>query len=63
MMITIEIIRKTLDPNGMISMDLSKAFDFMRHDLLIAEFNAYGFGLHSLRPIVNYFSNRRQSIK
>ena len=53
----IETIRKTLDRKGvagMILMDLSKAFDCMPHDLLIAKLIAYGFGLQGLRLIVNY---------
>ena len=57
-----EIIRKTLDSKGvagMISMDLSKAFNCMPQDLLITELNAYGFGDQSPRLIANYFSDWR----
>ncbi len=62
----IETIRKTLDKRGiagMILMDLSKAFDCMPHDLLIAKLNVYGLGMQGLRLIANYFSDRRQRVK
>ena len=61
-----ETIRKTLASKGvagMISMDLSKAYDCMPHDLLIAKVNAYGFGTQSQSLIQNYFLNRRHRVE
>ena len=39
-------------------MDLSKAFDTMDHDLLIAKLYVYGFDKNSLRLIKSYLSDR-----
>ena len=48
---------------GMVLMDLSKAYNCIPHELLIAKLEAYGFGHHSLLLIPNYLSNRKQRVK
>ena len=45
---------------GALLTDLSKAFDCLNHDFLIAKSNAYGFSLPALRLIHDYLSNRKQ---
>ena len=44
---------------GALLTDLSKAFDCLDHELLIAKLNAYGFSLTALKPVRNYLSNRK----
>ena len=46
-----------------ILMDLSKAFDTLNHDLLLAKLNAYGFDRQSLHLIKSYLTNRWQRTK
>ena len=48
---------------GMVLMDLSKAYDCLPRDLLIAKLAAYGFGQCSLLLIHSYLSNRKQRVK
>ena len=48
---------------GAVLMDLSKAFDCVPHDLLIAKIHAYGFDLDTLTFFYSYFKNRKQSVK
>ena len=48
---------------GAILMDLSKAFDTINHDLLIAKLHAYGFSKSSLKVLHSYLSKRFQRTK
>ena len=43
--------------------ELSKAFDCLLHDLLIAKLHAFGFDLKSLRVIHAYLDDRIQVTK
>ena len=58
--------RKILDNKGFagaVLMDLSKAFDCMDHELLIAKLSAYGFDKNALKCIKSYLTNRWQRVK
>ena len=62
----LETLRISLDNKGFggaILMDLSKAFDTLNHDLLIAKLYAYGFSKTALRLIRSYLTNRWQRTK
>ena len=48
---------------GAILMDLSKAFDCLPHDLLIAKMAAYGFGKRSLTLVYSYLSDREHRVR
>ena len=62
----IERWRKSLDNKdyrGAVLMDLSKAFDTLNHDLLIAKFHAYGFDIKTLKLLRSYLTKRWQRTK
>ena len=62
----VEKWRKTLDAGGetgALFTDLSKAFDCIDHNLLVAKLNAYGFDKQSMNFIYSYFTKRKQRTK
>ena len=62
----IETWRKCLDENKIVGAtltDLSKAFDCLPHDLLVAKFEAYGLDTKTLKLMLSYLSGRKQSVK
>ena len=57
--------RKQLDNNkifGALFMDLSKAFDCLPHDLLLAKLEAYGFDIDTLKLFQSYLTKRKQFV-
>ena len=64
--IMIEFWKKALDSKniaGAVLTDLSKAFDCLNHNLLIAKLDAYGFDNISLKFIYEYLKERKQRTK
>ena len=48
---------------GALPTDLSKAFDYLPHELLIAKLHAYGFSLTTLSLVRGYLPNKKQRTK
>ena len=66
MLVLDEKCREVLDKRGyagILLTDLSKAFNCINHELLIAKLHAYGFSLESLTFIQSYLTNRIQRVK
>ena len=62
----IERWRLCLDKQGFagaLLMDLSKAFDTINHELLIAKLHAYGFPIQTLEVLLSYLQERWQRVK
>ena len=65
-MVMIEMWKKALDEQkvaGAVLTDLSKAFDCLPHDLLIAKLYAYGFEKSACNFIYDYLKDRTQRTK
>ena len=58
----IEKWKKSVD-NGSAFAELSKAFDCLPHELLIAKLDAYSFDKSSSKLIHSYLSNRKQRVE
>ena len=66
LLVMVEKWKRCLDnkgSTGVVMTDLSKAFDCLIHDLLIAKLNAYGFDYNSLKLVNSYLSNRCQRVR
>ena len=66
LILMLEKWKKALDNHnvaGALLTDLSKAFDCLNHELLIAKLAAYGFDHESLAFIYSYLSDRKQRTK
>ena len=62
----LEKLKLSVDNKGFadeVLMDLSKSFDTINHQLLLAKLHAYGFSKQALAIICSYLSNRKQRIK
>ena len=62
----IEKARKILDKGGTFGAlltNLSKAFDCMTHDLLVAKLHALNFDMNALNLIFDYLTERKQRVK
>ena len=44
-------------------MDLSKAFDSLNHELLIAKLDSYGFSKSALKLMISYLRDRKQRVR
>ena len=59
----LEIWKEATDNNkafGALLTDLSKAFNYLIHDLMIAKLHAHGIDIESLNILQDYLSNRKK---
>ena len=66
LVIMLERFKKALDKKnkfGALLTDLTKAFDYLNHEVLIAKLDAYNFDNSSLEVIRSYLSNRKHRTK
>ena len=58
--------QKELDNSGLVGtilMDLSKVYECLTHDLIIAKFETYGLNNSSLNLLLDYLTSRKQRVK
>ena len=66
LIVMIEKTKKTIHKGGTFGAlltDLSKAFDCMTHDLLIAQLHALKFDMNAINLIFDYLTGRKQRVK
>ena len=65
LLVKIDKLKILVDNEGAFGalLDLSKDFDCIPHDLIIAKLEAYGFQIDALRLVFDYLSNRKQRVK
>ena len=66
LIVYLEKWKKSLDKEENMSaifMDLSKAFDTINHDLLLAKLKTYGFSKQTLSFMCRYLKNTRQRVQ
>ena len=44
-------------------MDLSKAYDCLPHDLIVAKFEAYDLSKNNLKLLLDYLEGQKQRVK
>ena len=62
----IDKLKKAVDNDkafAALLIDLSKAFNCVCHDLLVAKLHAYGLSLPALKMILDYLLNQKQRTK
>ena len=58
--------KKRIDNGSYVSalfMDLSKAFDTIKHDLMLAKLKAYAFSTNALNLMHSYLKSRKQKVQ